>query len=318
MAVYTPGHDCFVAYLPETTAPSSVTDLQQDWGTAPVGSPVLIGHTDVPPWVSQQGSRKIFGLGSPYAISNGKGRRGEEITLDIKITYAEFIERCLPDANGLLENLAIYVGVYGVWTKVIRHAKCNQISFSINSQDDSEVTVSVQILGLGLEDGSVLTRPSNATLRELGSPLYFHSLKTLVMGATSYRKGLMGLTVTSAHNLEVKGVRYEQGDNVVTSRAAYELLPHTINVSGELVLHEKFADALFTGTANATHEWSDIVATLNDTPVAAEDEERIYVFTIDGPIPVSRGQNAVDVSGQANYTIPFLADRLILTQEDAA
>lgn len=314
---YIPGHSMVVMAKNEA---SNRPDLITTLPTTPTFSAAtdIIGYCNVPEWVREEGGRKQRGNGTPFAVASGKGRRMENLNVEITVTSLPFLQKCLRGSDGAsgLQHTAIAMALPGIETRVIRYAVANQIALSLAEEGDSELKAQVGLMGIATELKSAITQPTYEAL-QLGDPMYFHNLANVLMNVsgveTDFRDALMSFNLTYTNNLETKGIRYGNGDNDPFSRRPFYHLPHGVDVAGEMTFHAGFPEAMFTSSVNATR-WGDIEFILDDTPeVPDEIEPRAWSLKAIDCIPTTSRQNAIPVDQQMNHSVSFLASNLFLT-----
>jgi hypothetical protein len=320
MMGYIPGHDCFVAFKPETGTSVSAYGFTTTLPAAP-SNPTLVGYTQPPESSDDFGSKKGFAAGSRTALYNIDGAVVHELSIELRIADFAFLESCLAGSGGLYggpNDLAIYVGVDNRngrgYTDVYRYCKCSQLVLDFKEGGGQELTATATFWALAKEEGTAMSL-SAGSLSGLGSPLFWHDVRTFQIGANDYRSALTGLSITLNHNLERKGIRPHSGYSDPLSLCPYELMPHHTEVSGELSLHHRLPVDLYTN-ALGKRRWGNLVISCSDSPrLLSGAHEKTFVVSLLDVMPQSRKQNRVESSAEVQYSVPIVATDLIVSGE---
>lgn len=307
--MYIPAHDAVVLYARET---GSITESSDgiDAATLPAAPTTrhLFGYTNLPQTARGLNNSKGFAIGQQGAAYNKRGRIEPTVSVEIRPASATALGDLRPDVNGELPYLAIFVVVKGQYTDVYRFCKPTTLDWKLGGGGDKgggEISISAAFQALAYEHGAPLAIPT-AELRALGTPLMWHDVREFKIADTSYRRALMSLSVKEDYGLERKNERPYWGDDEPLSRTSYALLEHHINVSGEIGLHARLPEALF---SNAQHsqEWGDIAINCSDA------DKNGFLLNLTGPFPSDETQGGGESSAEIDHTVPFTADRITVT-----
>ncbi len=137
--------------------------------------------------------------------------------------------------------MALFIGsgnAYGGgFTRVLRYASCNRVTLTYNEGGAQEVTAQLNFIGLFEQAGSPLT-PDPTALAAMGAPVAFQNLLSFYIGNEDFRTIAGSTTITVDNSLEAKGIQPDTGDNLVTSRIPYALLPHNEVASFSSTWHD--------------------------------------------------------------------------------
>jgi hypothetical protein len=315
--MFTPGFHAFVGYSLEATTTSSYGAWDDDTPVLPAlpngGVPILAGFTEVPQIDDDYGSKKGFGPGSPFAVYNADGTVTHQISFDMRIHAATFLQHCVRSGSGLygLPDLAIWVGVsngYGRgWLDVYRFCKVNTLALNFREGSAQELTASVTLWGLARQPQTTLITPTREQIEALGSPLFWHDVRELDIEGTDYRRYVESHTINYSNNLSRTGIRPHTGHNDPLALTPYEITPGDVAVSGDTTFRRNIPATLLTD-AVLSRRWGDMAINCSNAPaIPAEDTANIFNVTVEDVLPQRRSSNRTERSAPITHTVPWVA-----------
>ncbi|BCM88847.1 hypothetical protein IAD21_00689 [Abditibacteriota bacterium] len=316
--MFIPAHNAVVLYALESGSITESTNgtTAATLPTAPT-TPTVLGYTNLPQTARGLNNSKGFAIGQQGAAYNKRGRVEPSITVEIRPGSLEALSHLQPNEDGILPHLALYVVVKdpdgGSYTDTYRFCKPTTLDWKLGGGGDKgggEISISAAFWATAYKREAVLTvAPSD--LRDLGTPLMWHDVRQFTIedatgSPTSYRRSLMNLSVKVDYGLERKNERPHWGDSEPLSRTSYALLEHHQNISGEIGLHERLPEGLFSAAAQS-QDWGDIVIVCSDAhgSVAAT---KGFTLTLAGAFPSDETQGGGESNAEIDHTIPFTAD----------
>jgi hypothetical protein len=264
------GYEAVLAYQTEDTSLNSYnytgTQAAPTLPAAP-SDPIFIGYANVPGVKTERGNKKGYGIGSPFAVYNGKGTRRYEVTIDAPLTGTAFLGHCLRGATGYkgLSDLCLFVGAGDEWNdgavRAIRMAKCNTFTLAMNEGSAQEIRLQTTFMGLHEQAGPLLT-PTSGDLVSAGAPYFWNTVMTVdTAGGIHLRDVLSSVSISGNHNLKPRGFRPGTDESNPMHLAHYSLVPGKFVGRASLGLHNRLDETLRAATANATN-WGDITLSL--------------------------------------------------------
>lgn len=320
--MFIPAHDAVVFYALE---PLGDIEESND-GTTPATFKTtsssltrhLLGYTNLPQTARGLNNSKGFALGLQGAAYNKRGRVEPTATVEIRPGSLDALDALLPDANGVLPYIALFVAVKGQYTDVYRYCKPTTLDWKFGGGGDKgggEISISAALWGTAYERIAPLPIPTS-DLRALGTPLMWHDVREFTITSApngtpvSYRKALMSLSVKVDYGLERKNERPYWGDNHLLSRTSYALLEHHLNVSGEIGLHARLPEDLFSAVADANaQDWGDIV--INCTNIGNDG----FKLKLAGAFPSDETLGGGESSAEIDHTVSFTANTITVTTQ---
>ncbi|RYX80487.1 hypothetical protein EON83_28425 [bacterium] len=311
--MFIPAHDAVVLYALET---ASITESTN--GTTPANLPTtptplgVLGYTNLPQTARGLNNSKGFAIGQQGAAYNKRGRVEPSVSLEIRPGSVAALANLLPDENGDIPYLAIFIVVKGKYTDVYRFCKPSSLDWKFGGGGDSgggEISISAEFWATAYEyeNNSDNTRTiPTSQLRALGTPLMWHDVREFSIGTISYRQALMNLSAKVDYGLERKNERPNWGDNKPLSRTSYALLEHHNTVSGEIGLHARLPETLFSAAANAQN-WGDIAINCSDPAGKG------FALTLTSAFPSDESMGGGESSAEIDHTVPFTADNIALS-----
>lgn len=277
-------------------------------------SPVVLGYTNLPSIARGLGNSKGFALGLQGAAYNKYGPQQPSMGIEIRPGNVSILSKLLPDPiTGILPWLCLYLVVKGQYTDVLRFCKPASLGFNFGGggQGGGELSISTTFQGTAYQRMAPLTVAPNL-IRALGTPMMWHDVRQFSIGSDSYRRALMSLTANLDMGLERKNERPDWGPNNPLSRTCYDMLEHHKTVTGEISLHERLPESLFTGAQDA-QEWGDIAVNCSSTPAG---RAKGFLLNLKGCFPSDETQAAAEASAEIDHSVPFSADDLSLIIEE--
>lgn len=306
-------HDCVVMVARETGLITESQDGETAATLPPVpDAPVLLGYTNLPQTARGLANSKGFALGQQGAAYNKRGRVAPTASVTIRPGTVNALANFLPREDGTLPYLALYVVVKDQYTDVYRFCKPGSLDFNFGASNDGGGELSIAAAFQALAYQRIAALPiDRAGLRALGTPLMWHDVRRFSItdnagNTTNYRRSLMGLSAKIDYALERKNERPNWGDDSPLSRTSYELLEHHLSVSGEVSLHERLPEALFTGARQA-QDWSDIAIRCSDSAAS-----KGFTLTLAGAFPSDETAAGGESSAEVDHSVAFTADTLAL------
>lgn len=301
-------HNAVVIYAIETGTISESAD-----GTTPATLPdtltlprAVLGYTTLPQTSRGLNNSKGFALGQQGAAYNKRGAIAPTIDLTIRPGSVGAIANLLPNADGVLPWLAIWVVVKNQYSDVYRFCKPNSLGFTFGGgEGGGELSISAQMWATAYERTAAIP-VDNSAIRALGTPLMWHDVRQFSIGGTPYRRALMSLSANVTMGLERKSVRPNWGDNAPLSRTSYHLLEHHLTASGEVSLHERLPETLFT-TAQTAQDWGDIAIHCSDA-AAVTAGSKGFTLTMKDCFPSDESMKGAEASAEIDHTVPFTAN----------
>lgn len=314
--MYIAGHNCFVAYAPETNAITESPD-----GTTAATLPdvpttfTVVGYTNVPERRVGLNNTWGKGIGTPYGQYRKRGAVVPSVNITLKAGSVGLLS-AINRTNDVLPSLAIAIGVPGVWTDVFRFCKVNKLTINgrESTAEASEIEFQLEIWGTAVQGLATPLNPTTSSILALGAPLMWHDARVFSLAdstgtAVDLRPNLMSFSAVINHNLERKANRPNWGDNQPLSRTSYSMLEHIIEPSGELTLHDRLPASLRNATVNA-QDWGDLTIGISTptgiTPARAVNMALTKLF------PSEFVGAGVEASAQQSYSVPFTAQNFTL------
>lgn len=307
---YYPGSSYFVRFAASTATISNTTGAVSGAPTISGGTTYDVGYTGVNGITIDDGTRQGFAVGRRGASYAARGYRAVSITFNIRIGSGEFLSTyCLSAAPP--PKIDIFYGVSAQWARVIYQARCSRVSLNIPLSDGGEITASVTFEGIAYDTVSPITLTYD--YEQFGPALLATDARTITIGATDIRQNAMNLSLEVDLQVERKNGRPDFGHNVVGSRTAYDIITHHKIVNGSLTLHDlpTLESGLFSGSA-LSMDWADLSVLISDVSAS-----KSFNLAVNNPRPVSRTQNEIESGAQMNWTVPFIADDVTVTADDA-
>lgn len=232
------GHEANFYYAPESAAYPSGNAVP---APAMPGAVVWGGWATIPDVDTDDGTKEVFGLGSPQAQTIIPGGRAHAMSVTTRVGNKALLQKCLRGSGGFrdLADLCLVTGysdIHGDGVSLaLRYAKCASLVLAMQEGSAQEITAQMQFQGLAEEIGSVLS-PTNADLLAQGVPLTWHNITQINIGGVNVRDVCAGVTLSVTHTLERKNFRPDYGPSP-WSRTSYALLPHRTTYSAELNFH---------------------------------------------------------------------------------
>lgn len=304
-------HDSLVLYALESGTIIESPDGETPATLPPLPSaPVILGYTNLPQTARGSNNSKGFAVGQQGAAYNKRGRRAPTVNVTIRPGSVGALANFLPDANGKLPFLATYVVVKGQYTDVFRFCKAGSLNFNFGGggEGGGELSIGAQFQAMAYQRVAAIPY-TRASIRALGTPLMWHDVRKFSVtdnagNVTGYRRSLLSLSAKVDLGLERKNERPDWGDDQPLSRTCYDMLEHHLNVSGEIALHERLPEALFTG-AKTAQDWGDIAIRCSDSASG-----KGFDLTLSGAFPSDETGQGGESSAEIDYSIPFTADTL--------
>lgn len=315
---YVPAHDFVLMYKQETGTITESAD-----GDTPAAlpalptSPALVGFVDPADIVADDGNKKGFASGSPYALYDAKGARVYSLAADVRLASMAFVQKCMRGSGGPygLAEMALYYGTSnhssnGV-TTVQRFAVCDQLGIVLSQGGAQEIIASAAFQAIAEQPGIAVT-PTLSELRAVGPNLFWHNVLTCMINGINYRNSITGASFTLNHGLTRDPVvRPDWGDDEPLSRTSYTLMPHHNVVTGEITFSKKLPASLFTAAINST-DWGTLTFRVSDTHAIATGTAKDYTLTLTNVRPVIRRQSRVETSTQLMHSVSIIADDMLL------
>jgi hypothetical protein len=308
--MFNPAHDAVVLFGVETA-------LIDDTATTPTlpalpSSLAILGYTDLPETSRGLNNSKGFAIGLQGAAYNKRGRREPSITVNIRPGNVAALPFLFPsEATGRMPYLSLSVRVKGGYTDVYRYCKPSSLAFNFGGGDGAggELTIAVTFQATAFQriEGAPAF-PAPSAIRALSTPLMWHDVRSFTVNGQQLRRSLMSLSATLDMGLERKNERPNWGDNVALSNTSYDLLEHSKTVTGELSLHERLPESLFT-TAATAQDWDNIE--IHCSNVAAGGNKG-FTLTLTGALPTNDSMQGGDSNREIDFTIPFAADDIFI------
>jgi|GEM_PF-4644504 len=324
---YIPGHSAIVAYAVESAAAPVIPDGSAPTLANPSSSPTYLGYTNIPQTNRNFNNAMGYGLGQADAAYRKRSR----VEVDLNFTLRpgkgafEFVKNYLLRGNAEDDfwPIAIYVGQIGQSCDVYRFCKCQQAQFNFadpGGGGEGELTIQPTFWGITKQyGGGPVLNPSTATLRAFETPLMYHDVRQFqiqdsISGSwTDYRAALMSHQVTVSHNLERKNCTPNYGDNNPLSRVSYDILPHLINVSGQIQLHNSLSKDRY-DAAVTSQDWGDLATLATNTGVqSAGETAKYYLLTARDCMPTSESTDGVEASAELQFSVNYVARNLDIT-----
>ena len=302
---YFPGHNYFLRAIESTTTINESTGALQN--LTAIGSAADIGYTSPNAVNINEGTKIGYAAGRRPGSYAARGARTFSLEAALRIGSIEFIRDFCLKNDDTLPYVDFFYGISGQWARGMYRSRCSRASLSFQEGDAQELTASATFEGIAGASVSPVTLGYD--FEEFGPALLWTDVRDFSVNSIPFRDKVTSLSVDVDHQLERKGIRPDFGDDVPGSRTSYDLLPHHFAVSGQLQLHDLMTNesALFTGSQRAM-DWSDITIRCNDVAL-----DEIYDVTIVNPRPTGRNQDAVESEAQMSFTVPFVADNLIIS-----
>jgi hypothetical protein len=308
-------HNAVVLYALETGTITESPDGITPAILPPVpSSPVVLGYTNLPSVSRGLNNSKGFALGLQGAAYNKYGRQEPSMGVEIRPGNVAALSYLQPDPDtGILPWLCLYLVVKGRYTDVLRFCKPGAVSYNLGGGNGQggEISVSTTFQGMAYQRIGALTVPTSA-VRALGTPMMWHDVRQFSIGGVGYRRALMSLTASNDMGLERKNERPDWGPNNPLSRTCYDMLEHHKTVTGEISLHERLPEDLFTGAQDA-QEWGDIAVNCSSTPAG---RAKGFLLNLLGCFPGDETQPEGEASAEIDHTVPFSADDITFEIED--
>lgn len=308
--MFNPAHDAVVIFAAETGSINDTT-IPPTLPATP-GSPAVLGYTDLPETSRGLNNSKGFAIGLQGAAYNKRGRREPSITVNIRPGNVEALAYLFPDgptfatSTGRMPYLSLSVLVKGGYTDVYRFCKPSSLAFNFGGgEGGGELTIAVTFQATSFQrvEGAP-TFPAPATIRSLSTPLMWHDVRSFLVNGQQLRRSLMSLSANLDMGLERKNERPNWGDNNPLSKTSYELLEHSKTVTGEMALHERLPESLFT-TAATSQDWGDIEIHCSNIDAGGD---KGFILTLSGALPTNDTMQGGDSNREIDFTIPFAAD----------
>jgi hypothetical protein len=317
--MFSPAHDAVVMWALEPgSGTSSITESTNGETAAtlpaaptPAG---ILGYTNLPQGARGLNNSKGFAIGMQGAAYPKRGRREPSVEIAIRPGSLAALQNLVPDENGVLPYICIWVVVKGQYSDCYRYCKPGSLAFAFAGGDGQggEITITVPFQAIAYQRVAAIAYDP-ADVRALGTPLFWHDVRTFTIensaGVTaSYRRALMSLNASVDYQLERKNERPNWGDGVALSNTAYHLLEHHTAVSGEMGLHERLPEALFSTLANS-QDWGDISIWCSDAPLVLP-ETKGFTLTLGGCFPTDETRQGAESSAEIDHTVSFTANTI--------
>jgi len=322
MASFNPAHDAIVMWALDATPPTESTNGSTAATLPAAPTPFgVLGYTDLPQGARGLNNSQGFAIGQQGAAYLKRGAIAPSLQVTLRPGTMDVLENLVPDpTTGKLPYLCLFVIVKGEYTNVFRYCKPDSLAFDFSGGDgqDGEITITIPFQAIAFQRAAAIVF-DGPDLLALGDPLMWHDVRQFSVAnsagtVSSYRKGLISLRAEINYGLERKNVRPNWGDGVALSRTSYDLLEHHTNVSGEIGLHERMAEAFFTGTANAQN-WGDIVIWCSDSPLGL-DNPKGFTLTLVDASPSDESMSGGESNSEIDYSVPFTARSLVFELDE--